>query len=294
MTSPVFFIFGFGYTAKFLAHELVTHGFKVIGTVRDKNKALVEVNSQPEIIAFDDECLSHYLSQATHILVTIPPDASLGDPVLAQYRELICNYPQIKWLGYLSSTGVYGDHQGAWVNENSRCLAVDGTGALRLAAEHDWMTFAKETGLPLHIFRLAGIYGPYRNALVRLLAGKKASIYKKGQFFSRIHVADICAVIWASMQKPHPYSLYNVADDEPAAAHLVDAYAATLLHYPSLPLIPLAQARLSPMEQHFYRSNRCVDNTKIKEELNVKLRYPTYREGLKACLQMSPAVNNPH
>jgi nucleoside-diphosphate-sugar epimerase len=276
-----FFIFGLGYTASFLAQELVRLDVPVIGTSRDKNKMITPVHVS--LIDFSSHEVEIFLKQASHVLVTIPPSKLEGDMVLNHWQHLITRYAKsIQWLGYLSSTGVYGDHQGAWVDETSPSIALGEQSRLRLDAENQWMSFAKEQQLPLHVFRLAGIYGPQRNALERIRSGKHESIFKEGQFFSRIHVADIVKTIMASMQKPHPFSIYNVADDEPAPSYLVDDFAAQLLHRPSLTLVPYEKASLSPMERQFYANNRRVLNNKIKNELSVELTFPTYREGLTA------------
>lgn len=279
--SSCFFIFGFGYTAEFLARELLKLNFKVIGTTRDKNKILNSTQEHYKLIDYCGDEIEPYLSEATHILVCIPPAEKIGDPVLSCFSDLISqNTSHIRWLGYLSSTSVYGDHQGAWVTEESSSIAAGIQGKLRLITENKWMSFARQHGIPLHIFRLAGIYGPHRNAIERIIAGKKASIYKEGQYFSRVHVADITSVILASLKNPRPYSVYNVADDEPTPVHIVDAYAASLLGCPALPLISYETATMSSMEKQFYASNRRVSNAKIKEELKVNLEYPSYREGL--------------
>lgn len=279
--SPCFLIFGFGYTAEFLAKELLKLNFNVIGTTRDKNKISNGAQKHYKLIDFCDNEIASHLSTATHILVCIPPAEKIGDPVLSCFSDLISqNTSHIRWLGYLSSTSVYGDHQGAWVTEESSSIAAGIQGKLRLITENKWMSFARQHGIPLHIFRLAGIYGPHRNAIERIIAGKKASIYKEGQYFSRVHVADITSVILASLKNSRPYSVYNVADDEPTPVHIVDAYAASLLGCPALPLISYETATMSSMEKQFYASNRRVSNAKIKEELKVNLEYPSYREGL--------------
>lgn len=214
-------------------------------------------------------------------MVSVPPDARIGDLVLSYYSELIKrNAAHIEWLGYLSSTGVYGDYQGNWVDEESICRPKSASGMLRLEAENAWFSYAKSNQLPLHIFRLAGIYGPQRNPLERIKSGKKYSIFKEGQVFSRIHVDDIVSILLASIKNPHHLSTYNVADDEPAASHEVDAYAASLLNQSPLPLIPFEETSLSPREQEFYLSNRRVSNLKIKKELKIVLHYPSFREGL--------------
>ncbi|MGQ3889278.1 SDR family oxidoreductase [Legionella sp. CNM-1927-20] len=280
-TSGCFFIFGFGYTAQFLANALINRNFKVIGTTRNKQKISIHTQSVYSLINYHFDEISAYLKEATHLLISIPPVTPLGDPVLSDFSDLIKdNSHHLKWLGYLSSTSVYGDHQGSWVNEESACLAQDAQSTLRLNAEEAWMAFARQYQLPLHIFRLAGIYGPGRNAISRIKAGKKLSIYKSGQFFSRIHVSDIVSILLASLEYPKSYSIYNVADDRPIASHVIDEYACTLLNQAPLPLIDYGDAILSPQETHFYNNNRRVSNTKVKSELKVKLKYPTYQEGL--------------
>lgn len=278
--NNLFFIFGFGYTAQFLAPKLTDLGYQIIGTKRAKPPN----HSAYTLIDFNDPKLSDYLSKATHLLISIPPTEAAGDLVLAHYADLIKHHgTHIKWIGYLSSTGVYGDHKGKWVDESTQCNPQSPSGVLRLKAEHAWTVLAAQLRIPLTIFRLAGIYGPGRNALERIIAGKKYSIYKEGHFFSRIHVEDITSVIMASIQHPQALSIYNVADDEPAPSHIVDAYASQLLDQKPLALMPFAEASLSAAEYAFYSSNRRVANTKIKNELNIVLKYPSFREGLFQC-----------
>lgn len=271
-----FFIFGFGYTAKFLAPKLIAAGFKVIGTSR---KPPAEASNQNlEIIKFP---LHNDIKNSTHILISIPPIYPLGDIVLANFQELILKQaPHLQWLGYLSSTGVYGDAQGNWVDEESICNPHTATGIARLKAEKAWNEFAKQHNLPLHIFRLSGIYGPNRCVFDKIKQGKKQTIFKKNQVFCRIHVEDIVATILASIKSPNPISIYNVSDDEPAPSHLIDSFAAKLLQLSPPRIIDFKDADLSPMEQEFYANNRRVSNLKIKKELNIKLKYPTFREGL--------------
>lgn len=279
--NPAFFMFGFGYTANRLAQKLILLGLDVVGTTRQERKKTTNHSSAITLVDFKAADIEFYLSQSTHLLISVPPTAGVGDIVLSYYSELIKRHaPRIEWLGYLSSTGVYGDYQGNWVDEESICRPQSSSGVLRLEAEKAWLSYAKYNKLPLHIFRLAGIYGPERNSLERIQSGKEYSIYKKGQVFSRIHVDDIVSVLLASIKKPNPLSIYNVADDEPAASHVVDAYAASLLKQLPLPLISFEEASLSPREQEFYLSNRRVSNVKIKRELDIVLHYPSFREGL--------------
>ena len=276
--NPTMLIFGFGYTAQFLVKPLCSLGFRVEGTSR-------HLQSRPGVflIPFERESIEKQLSQATHVLISTPPSQEQGDPVLALCKDLLTHYAaNIKWMGYLSSTSVYGDHQGAWVDEVSASFNLGLQGQCRLNAEQAWRDFAKAQALPLHIFRLAGIYGPGSNALDRIRAGKSETTYKPNHVFSRIHVEDIVSVLMASILKPNPGSIYNVADDEPAPAYEVEEYASMLLAKPPLKRIPFELAQLSPMAKEFYAHHRRVSNHKIKSELSVTLAYPSYREGLRA------------
>ena len=279
--NPCFFIFGFGYTANALAQKLHQLGIESIGTTRQPTTSDSDHASIGRRIDFNDPEIESYLSKANYLLISTPPIPDIGDPVLSQYGELIKKHSaHIQWVGYLSSTSVYGDHQGNWVDEKSDCHPHGSSGILRLKAEETWLAYAKANHIPLHIFRLAGIYGPDRNPIQRTDAGKKYSIFKEGQFFSRIHVDNIVSVLLASIKASHPLSIYNVADDEPAPSHVVDAYASWLLKRAALPLTPFEKASLSPMEKEFYSNNRQVSNLKIKQELHVALKYPSFREGL--------------
>jgi nucleoside-diphosphate-sugar epimerase len=281
-----FFILGFGYTAEFLVKELIEFDLQVIGTTRSREKIGFYPHSNYELVNFSAFNIEKYLKRATHILISIPPTEEKGDLILANFCDLIKKFShQIQWLGYLSSTSVYGDHQGDWVDETSNSISPSKQGLLRLDAEKAWLSLANDYRLPLHIFRLAGIYGPTRNALVKLLSGKKETIYKKGHFFSRIHVEDIAATLVASVKRPDPLSVYNIADDEPTPSYVVDAYAASLLNMSSIATILFETAKLSPAQKEFYSHDRRVCNFKMKKDLLVKLKYPTYREGLNQLLK---------
>jgi len=257
---------GFGYTAQALARALLAEGWRISATFRDPRKAPTAI----EATAFPPPADA----SVTHILCSIPPDAN-GDPAL----PLLPAYKNLRWAGYLSATSVYGDHAGAWVDEEAICAPTSARGHNRLKAEQQW-----QAGTPAaHIFRLAGIYGPGRNALQDIRAHTAKRIDAPGVLFSRIHVADIVATLQASMRQPAPGRIYNVADDEPAASHEVVSYACTLLGVAPPPLVPLARAHLSPMAAEFYRDSKRIGNERIKSELGVSLRYPTYRDGLNAC-----------
>ena len=279
--SQYILILGFGYTAGFLSKKLAALDFNIIGTIRNPERQVDSSNIGATIIPFNSSLIKKHLEMATHILISTPPAVSLGDPVLAAFKTYFCNnLKKLRWIGYLSSTGVYGDHGGRWVNERSESINLGAQGQLRLDAETAWMDLAQTQALPLHVFRLSGIYGPSRNALLRIQQGQTYTLFKLGHFFSRIHVADIANVLLASMNHPNPLSIYNVSDDLPAASADVDQYAANLLNMPAPIRLPVEQAKLSALMREFYTHNRRVDNTKIKQELGIELQYPTYMDGL--------------
>ena len=280
--SPHLLIFGFGYTAHFLTQKAREINIRVTATTRDQDALGYNQKFDCELIPFSEKNIEDVLATVSHILISTPPTSELGDPVLLNFGNLLKKYVKnIQWVGYLSSTGVFGDHQGHWVDELSKPIALGEQGQLRLAAEKAWCSFAKEHQLPLTIFRLAGIYGPQRNILARLMAGKNDTVVKAGQFFSRIHVDDIVLAIVTAMQNPCPdITIYNVADDEPTPGHVVDEYAALLLQRPALKRVAYEMAILSPMAQEFYSHNKRVSNAKLKRELNIQLIYPTYKDGL--------------
>ncbi len=218
----------------------------------------------------------------THLLISAPPGEN-GDPVLHLFGEQLQRLSkQLKWVGYLSTTGVYGDRGGDWVDEDSPLEPTTARGQRRLEAERSWLRLHSDFGLPVHVFRLAGIYGPGRNTLLNVRDGSAKRIIKPGQIFSRIHVEDIAGVLAASIAKPHPGRAYNVCDDEPCPPQEVVEFAANLLGLPLPPEIPFEQAELSPMAKSFYAESKRVSNRRIKTELGYKLIYPNYRDGLAA------------
>lgn len=281
------FCFGLGYTAGFLARELAAAGWRIAGTSRDAASASRLAMAGVEMHVFTrgapvaDPAAA--LADTTHLLVSVPPDEK-GDPVAAEHGRDIAALGSLRWLGYLSTTGVYGDRGGAWVDESSALMPSGERGRRRAAAEAAWLDLHRRFGLPVHIFRLAGIYGPGRSALDAVRAGRAQRIDKPGQVFSRIHVADIVAALRASMARPAPGAVYNVCDDDPAPPEAVIAFACKLLGVAPPPLVPFDQAALSPMARSFYDDNKRVSNRRIKEELGVRLRYPSYKDGLKALL----------
>ena len=285
--QPRLFFFGFGYTAQALAARKRDAGWTVIGTCRSPEKQAALAARGFETVLFDRDRpirdAGKILAGMTHLLMSAPPDEA-GDPVLGAHRDDLSALRTLEWVGYLSTTGVYGDHAGGWVDETTPISSEAARNRLRAEAEKAWLALARDDGLPVHAFRLAGIYGPGRNQLVALREGRARRIIKKGQVFGRIHVDDIATVLEASMAKPDPGAIYNVVDDEPEDSATVIEYAATLLGIAPPPLEPYETAEMSPMARSFYEECRRVRNDRIKRELGVTLRYPTYREGLAALL----------
>jgi dTDP-4-dehydrorhamnose reductase len=281
------FAFGLGFSAQALAERLAGQGWQIAGTARDVGKIGQLAGRGYEIAQYCGEAgntaLPKSLQGTTHLLHSIPPGPE-GDPVLAHYRDQIAALPELAWIGYLSTVGVYGDQEGRWVDETTRPRPNSARKEARVAAEQAWLDFGKESGVPVQIFRLAGIYGPGRSVFEKLKAGTARRINKDGQVFSRIHVEDIASVLEASMARPCAGAIYNVADDEPAAPGDVVAYAAQLLGVPPPPEVEFAEADLTPMARSFYEGSRRIGNARIKSELGVTLRFPTYREGLAALL----------
>jgi nucleoside-diphosphate-sugar epimerase len=280
---PHLFCFGLGYSAQVLARRLTANGWNVTGTSR---------SGEAGSLAFDGTrpLPRSVFDGVSHLLVSVPPGEE-GDPVLKCHRDdLVRLARSLRWAGYLSTTGVYGDARGEWVDETSPLQPITARGRRRLAAETAW----RELGLPLHIFRLAGIYGPGRNPLVSLRDGTAKRIVKQGQIFSRIHVDDVAGVVQASMAKHDPGQAYNVCDDEPCPPQDVVAFAAELLKIPPPPEIAFDDADLSPMAKSFYAESKRVSNRRIKDELGYRLIYPTYREGLRALAAEIPTREAGH
>ncbi len=275
---------GMGYSAQALAPRLLARGWSVAGTTRSADKApsLAAMGIEPVIWPGAD--LAPEIARATHILHSVAPNDT--DPVLDTLGETIAAAAP-DWFGYLSTTGVYGDHDGDWVDETTPPAPSTGRGAARLAAETGWQALAARTGLALHIFRLAGIYGPGRGPFAKVRSGRARRIVKPGQVFSRIHVDDIATVCLASIDHPDPGAVYNVCDDDPAPPQEVIAHAADLLGLPRPPEIAFEEADLSPMARSFYAESKRVRNDRMKQALGIRLRYPTYREGLADLLARS-------
>jgi nucleoside-diphosphate-sugar epimerase len=282
MQEQVLFVFGLGYVGQHLGRALIADGWRVGGTTRTaaycENLKMqgFEATVWDETISFPTQLLE----SATHILVTIPPDEK-GDVVL---RHLDFANISPKWIGYLSATSVYGNHQGAWVTEKSSLDPTSARGRQRQLAETQWLEKNnQDPTFPIHVFRLSGIYGPGRSVLDAIRSGTAQRLDKPGHVFSRIHIDDIVCVLKASMAAPQPGEVYNLADDEPAATADVIAYGCELLGFDVPPLVSFDQAKVSEVLREFYADNKRVANDKIKESLKVSLACPTYREGLKYC-----------
>jgi len=273
--------FGHGYSARELTKHLLPQGWRVIGTTRTSEKADELAASGVEPLIWPDSDMSAAIEAADHILISAGPDED-GDPTLNLLRnQIIQKSSKFMWAGYLSTTGVYGDFDGAWVDEMTPLNPTTKRGQLRKAAEEDWSSVA---GLPLHIFRLAGIYGPRRGPFAKVRNGTARRVIKEGQVFSRIHVEDIAQILWASIQLPNPGAAYNMCDDDPAPPQDVIAYAANLLRMPVPPATAFEDVDFTPMARSFYAENKKVRNDRIKTELGVELIHPTYREGLQSLL----------
>lgn len=269
---------GHGYSAAALAALLIPQGWRVIGTTRspDRIPALRAEGVEPLLWPCE---IVPALAQATHILASAAPDGS-GDPFLHAARDQIMA-ARPEWVGYLSTTAVYGDHQGGWVDENTPVNPQSGRAVARVLAERQWLA----SGLPVQVFRLAGIYGPGRGPFEKVRDGTARRVIKANQVFSRIHVADIAATLLGSIRHPDPGAIYNVCDDNPAPPQDVLSYAAALLGLPEPPTVLFEEANMTPLQISFYAESKRVRNEKIKRELGVALTFPTYQAGLQGLLK---------
>ena len=281
-STPHLFCFGLGFTARSLATAVVAEGWRVTATRRSTENPLPPPDGVT-VVAFDrtNPLTPDILVDVTHLLSSVPPDSD-GDPVIDWHFFDLARLEQLAWAGYLSTTGVYGDTGGAWVDETAPCAPSGERGARRVTAEARWLDLWHGFGLPIHVFRLAGIYGPGRNPLVQATRGEAKRIVKPGQLFSRIHRDDIVTTLRASMARPDPGAVYNVCDDRPAPADEVVTFACGLLGIAPPPAIAFDDAELSDMARSFYTDNRRVRNERIKAELGVRLAYPDYEVGLRA------------
>jgi nucleoside-diphosphate-sugar epimerase len=278
-------IFGYGYTAEVFARRARARFDRIVATARTPEKAgrIADRGIVGRVFPDADEehVLEADIASAEALLVSAPPGPD-GDPVLARFANAIGAAPRLAWIGYLSTVGVYGDHDGAWIDETTPARPVSQRSRRRLAAEEAWLALGRQSGKAVQVFRLAGIYGPGRSPLQKVLDGSATRIVKPGQVFNRIHVEDIAAVLEASLDRPRPGAIYNVSDHEPAPPQDVVAYAAELAGLPLPPEVAFGEAHMTPMARSFYGENKRVSSRLIRDELGVTLRYPTYREGLAA------------
>ena len=293
MTDKRLFCFGYGYTADFLGRTLKSRtdlgNWNLAGTTRTIPKRQALRSNGIDAYIFDTYRALHdpqlMMKDTTHLLISTPTDQD-GDMVYRVHEMDIKRLmPKLEWVGYLSTLGVYGDRDGATVDETTELRPSSIRGSRRVRAEGDWLSMFRDYGLPVHVFRLAGIYGPGRSAIDSVRAGIARRILKPGHAFSRIHVDDIVQTLIKSFQNPNPGAIYNVVDDEAAPSHEVIAYACRLLGKDPPPLVPFDEANLSPMSMSFYSENKRVRNTRMKQDLGVELLYPNYRVGLEACLK---------
>ncbi len=275
--------FGLGYSARVLARRLDAEDWTVSGTSRSVEGAAAISAAGWQGLVFDGQsaasAVAKAIAVASHILISVPPGEG-GDPALQLYGLDIAASPGVRWIGYFSTVGVYGDHQGSWVDEDTPPTPHSDRGRRRLAAEAAWVRLGQSSDKRAVVFRLPGIYGPGRSTLDAVRAGTARRLIKPGQVFNRIHVDDIATAVAASMQGQGRHTIYNVSDDAPAPPDEVVSYAAGLLGVPEPPAVPFDTAELSPMARSFYGESKRVSNGRMKADLGVRLAFPSYREGL--------------
>lgn len=276
-------VFGHGYSAGYLTPLLTARGWLVTGTTRSHPDRVAASGAAPLLWPGQETELREAIARADAILVSAAPDEA-GDPVLAAFAADLAR-ARPRWLGYLSTTGVYGNRDGGWVDEDSALTPTSARGRQRVRAEAAWQALAAEHGLPLHIFRLAGIYGPGRGPFAKLRGGAARRVIKPGQIFSRIHVEDIARILLASIEAPAPGAIYNLCDDNPAPPQDIIACAADMLGMPVPPAVDFDKADLGPMARSFYADSKRVRNDRVKRDLGIDLLYPDYRSALAAILR---------
>ena len=272
---------GHGFTAREFGKHVQAKNWTVIGTTRSSEKAQELDALGVQSLVWPGNSLKSAIEEATHILVSASPNDD-GDTFLNEYKNALAEKTNLKWIGYLSTTGVYGDHGGAWVDEQTPVQPSTKRGMYRAKVEQDWLN----SGLPVHVCGLAGIYGAGRGPFEKLRNGTARLIKKKGQVFGRIHIEDISRCLFASTEKPNPGRIYNLSDDEPASPEDILSYAAELLGMPTPPEVDFETADMTPLARSFYSECKRVRNDSMKDELGIKLRYPGYREALDAILKV--------
>jgi nucleoside-diphosphate-sugar epimerase len=284
--------FGLGYSAEHYVALFGDGHERILGTVRGaEHAALLNARFAGRLKAFVFDGttttpeLVHAIGEADAALISIPQDEG-GDPVLRVFGDAFARAQKLRAIVYLSTIGVYGDRGGDWVDERMPAEPTSARGRNRLAAERTWQGLGARRGIPVAVLRLAGIYGPGRNAFTQITRGDARRVVKAGQIFNRIHVDDIAQAIDAALTRKTA-GIFNVADDEPAPPADPLAFAARLLGVPPPPEIPYEEAApsMSPLAKSLWQDCRRVRNDKLKRELGVTLRYPTYREGLMALFE---------
>ncbi|BCJ92065.1 NAD(P)-dependent oxidoreductase [Terrihabitans soli] len=282
-THPFLLVLGMGYSAQRFVELYGERFARIAGTARSLDKLAARKTRRVESLLFDGAAQPELLKaarEASHVLVSIPPDER-GDAALSALGGIFKNSENLRWIGYLSTTAVYGDRGGAWTHEDTPVMPQSARAKRRAEAETAWRDLA-QPGRAVHVFRLSGIYGPGRNALVDLKKGEARRLTKIGQVFNRIHVDDIAAVLAAAIDHPQAGPVFNVADDEPAPSSDVVTFAAGLLGVFPPPMMRVEEANLSDMAKSFWSENKRIAPTRIKEELGLHFQFPTYREGLRA------------
>lgn len=275
------FCFGLGYCATYLVTALQDYkrdNWQFSGTTRSSLSTIDNVH----LYQFDD--IAYLPQDITHMLVSIPPTEN-GDIAFNNFSKHIVHLKTLKWLGYLSSTGVYGDCQGGWVDENSEVNPANAFSKNRILAEEQWLSLYKKYNIPIHIFRLSGVYGLGRNQLEKVMLGQGQIIKKPNQIFSRVHVEDIAQILLHSIQLPIPGEIFNVADNLPSPPEEVMLYAYRLLNLKPPEPVSIEQAGISEIAKKFYSESKKIKNDKIKQLLKIKLKYPTYKKGLRAIFE---------
>ena len=290
------FVFGPGYTAHQFIKIYRRRFTRICGTFRSPEKAEALQASSIVPYFFDgesyDASILDELAHADTVIVSIPP-ASGFDPVLRHFSGAIASAPHLRWIGYLSTVGVYGNANGGWVDETTPPSPVNERSRHRIMAEQQWLDLGEKEAFAVQIFRLAGIYGPGRNALLKVADGTARRIIKPGQVFNRIHTSDIAQVLMASVERPSRNTIYNVADNEPGPPQDVITYAAELLGVEPPPEVPFDRANMTSMARTFYQDNKRVSNKRIRDDLGVTLLYPTYRQGLRSLHALGEGVQVP-
>lgn len=279
-------ILGLGWSGRVLAAQLQAHGTGVAGTVRDPSFAPDDGLPRHQLHADTppSPALLEEIAQADAVLCSVPPDAE-GDPALRLLLPALKASPALRWVGYLSSTSVYADRAGGWIDERSAADATEAAGVQRLLAEAQWRALAGQRSIASAVFRLPGLYGPGRNALVQLAQGRARHVVRPGQVFNRLHVDDLATVIIAAMRRPARQGLYLPSDDEPAPPQDVLAFAAKLGGFALPPAVAWDDPALSPTLRRFYESNKRIDSRGTREALGWEPRFPSYREGLRDLLR---------